>query len=448
MRKFLFILFLICPLFGLSQATSGWHRVNQLIARGSSGVEAVVVPYATVSVTGTTTGLQATIYSDPLLTAPIIPSVVSTDDNGNYDYYLPINYCVTETISSPSQGTYSVQNVCGNTSPSGTINQGNSGQVAYYPNTGVAVSGENFASVSQGGTGRQNSVAYGLLAGGTTSTGAQQSVSTGTSGQPLVSGGSSSLPSFSVLGLSGGGTNAISASGAWTNIFAGIGTETANQFLGGPSSGSPATASFRVLASNDIPNNAANTTGQSNTALALAASPTQCSGSQYATGVSANGNANCGTPTGTFVAGGDLSGSLTSQQVKGLSGVPFCSGFSPTNGQSIQYTTGGSPNPCYGAVSLPTDYYFSFSGASMAVAGNSFNTHATENFASVFPVVPTQSDTNYYITCDLVTGENWGSSFNVNTLGTTSFDYVENVDRYNSITATVTPTVWCHLHHN
>ena len=29
--------------------------------------------------------------------------------------------------------------------------------------------------------------------------------------------------------------------------------------------------------------------------------------------------------------------------------VPFCSGYSPTNGQFVQYTTGSSPNPCYTA---------------------------------------------------------------------------------------------------
>lgn len=50
-----------------------------------------------------------------------------------------------------------------------------------------------------------------------------------------------------------------------------------------------------------------------------------------------------------FSANGDLSGTPTSQQVKGISGVPLCSGFTPTNGQFVEYTTGGSPNPCYGA---------------------------------------------------------------------------------------------------
>lgn len=46
--------------------------------------------------------------------------------------------------------------------------------------------------------------------------------------------------------------------------------------------------------------------------------------------------------------GGDLTGTNGSLAVtvSGLKSVPFCSGFTPTNGQFYEYTTGGSPNPC------------------------------------------------------------------------------------------------------
>jgi hypothetical protein len=59
-------------------------------------------------------------------------------------------------------------------------------------------------------------------------------------------------------------------------------------------------------------------------------------------------------PSGTFTAGGDLAGTSTSQQVKGINSVPLCTGFSPTNGNIIVYTTGGTPNPCYASQAAPS----------------------------------------------------------------------------------------------
>lgn len=41
------------------------------------------------------------------------------------------------------------------------------------------------------------------------------------------------------------------------------------------------------------------TTGNAATATALATTPTQCTGGQYATGIAASGNANCGSPSGS-----------------------------------------------------------------------------------------------------------------------------------------------------
>ena len=50
--------------------------------------------------------------------------------------------------------------------------------------------------VGYGGTGVTSSTAYAIMAGGTTSTGAHQSLATGTSNQILISNGSSALPSW------------------------------------------------------------------------------------------------------------------------------------------------------------------------------------------------------------------------------------------------------------
>jgi hypothetical protein len=144
--KLFLVTALLCPLTGLSQATIGYHRVGQVLAKGN-GVNAVVVPYATVTVTSAVDGTAAVIYSDPLLSSQISPPVITADGSGNYSYYIPINYLTTETITSPGQGSFTVSNVGIVSSGSGTVNPGSAGQIAYYPSTGSAVSGESVSSL-------------------------------------------------------------------------------------------------------------------------------------------------------------------------------------------------------------------------------------------------------------------------------------------------------------
>jgi hypothetical protein len=59
--------------------------------------------------------------------------------------------------------------------------------------------------------------------------------------------------------------------------------------------------------------------------------------------------------------------------VIGIKGVPFCTGYTPTNGEIVEYTTGGSPNPCYTATSV------SGTGTSLNVNGGSALTSANLN---------------------------------------------------------------------
>lgn len=61
----------------------------------------------------------------------------------------------------------------------------------------------------------------------------------------------------------------------------------------------------------------------------------------------------CPTGSGTFTALiGDASSTATggATTVQGLKNVPFCSGYTPTNGEVVEFTTGASPDPCYTAV--------------------------------------------------------------------------------------------------
>jgi len=83
--------------------------------------------------------------------------------------------------------------------------------------------------VANGGTGVASATAYALLAGGTTSTGAFQSLGTGTSGQSLLSGGASALPTWgspAALSTASGSAPSYSAR-AWVN-FTGTGTVAIN----------------------------------------------------------------------------------------------------------------------------------------------------------------------------------------------------------------------------
>jgi hypothetical protein len=80
----------------------------------------------------------------------------------------------------------------------------------------------------------------------------------------------------------------------------------------------------------------------------------------------------CDDPSGSFSAlTGDVNSTSSggASTVKGINGVPLCTGFTPTNGQNLQYTTASSPNPCYtaatggsGGSSVPVFKGFSASG--------------------------------------------------------------------------------------
>jgi hypothetical protein len=94
--------------------TTGFHRISSVTTRAPFAVELQAVPGASIYVTLTSTGAAATIYSDAALSIAIPGSLVTADVLGNYDYYIPLNYSVTETISSPSGSLMTITNVVQN----------------------------------------------------------------------------------------------------------------------------------------------------------------------------------------------------------------------------------------------------------------------------------------------------------------------------------------------
>jgi hypothetical protein len=105
----------------MAVVTTGFHRIGNVTTRAQSGVEQQVVPGAQVYVTLTSTGAAATIYSDPALSITILGSLVTADNFGSYDYYIPLNYSVTETISSANGALLTIYNVVQNGPLIGTL---------------------------------------------------------------------------------------------------------------------------------------------------------------------------------------------------------------------------------------------------------------------------------------------------------------------------------------
>jgi hypothetical protein len=98
----------------MAVVTYGFHRVSNVTARMEYGLTQQVVPGATIYVTVTSSGAGATIYSDPGMSITIPGSLITADQFGWYEYYIPLGYNVTETISSTSGLLVTVTNVVQN----------------------------------------------------------------------------------------------------------------------------------------------------------------------------------------------------------------------------------------------------------------------------------------------------------------------------------------------
>lgn len=105
----------------MAVTTTGWHRISNVTSLVSGGILSQAVPFAQIYVTSTSTGEVATIYSDAGLSIPISGSIIVADETGSYDYYIPLNYCVTETISYPSGSSTVIVNISQNGPVTGSL---------------------------------------------------------------------------------------------------------------------------------------------------------------------------------------------------------------------------------------------------------------------------------------------------------------------------------------
>ena len=198
----------------------------------------------------------------------------------------------------------------------------------------------------------------------------------GEGGGGTVSSVGLSLP-LAVFSVSG---SPVTSSGTLNASFT---SQSANQVLAAPN-GTAGAPSFRALGAADLPASlTSSTSGNAATATALASSPNQCAGGQYATGIAASGNANCGVPPGTL-------GGLTTNLLPVASSSSSLTNSSLSSLPALAATTLGTITAAVGSGSLnaTTTYYYTVvpltaSGIGPASAEGSFTTASGGNTYTV-----------------------------------------------------------------
>ena len=93
----------------------------------------------------------------------------------------------------------------------------------------------------------------------------------------------------------------------------------------------------------------------------------------FLAGVQCSGSGGINQLHGDVTAGPGVGNQLAT--VVGLESVPFCTGYTPANGQAVTLTTGSSPNPCYTAVTPTGTLSFESAPTSTAIVTDYDATH-------------------------------------------------------------------------
>jgi len=134
----------------------------------------------------------------------------------------------------------------------------------------------------------------------------------------------------------------------------------------------------------------------------------------YAGVIAAAGGGGGGGGSGLACLNGDVTagtGTCTTATVIGIDSVPLCSGYSPSNGQFVRYTTGSSPNPCYTSASVASGSILG--SANWNISGGSITNLATTGVVSTVTLSSTGlytiglsgAPSQYAMSCSLV-GDN------------------------------------------
>lgn len=199
---------------------------------------------------------------------------------------------------------------------------------------------------------------------------------------------------------------------------------------GGPSNAFP---NFCQLTSGMVANAGTlsnDTTGNSATTTQFAAAPTLCSGSLYAKGVGALGNASCAS-----IAFTNIVGNIAVTQMN-----------NGTSADSSHYWRGDGTWATVPTGPTGHDYYFNYTGCTITNGSNLNNCTATITWSSVGLSGATITSTDY-LGCTVDTFNSYTASWSLGGTGMSSsnFQYYWTEIMANSGT-TATPTISCHLH--